>query len=60
MKDYDPNTASSYLIYLMYWDVSYLYERAMPQNFPVDGFKRKNKKSKFTQIFIQNLDDDIN
>lgn len=44
----------------MYWDVNYLYERAMPKIFPVDGFKGKNKKSKFTQIFIQNLDDDIN
>ena len=44
----------------MYWDVNYLYERAMPKIFPVDSFKGKNKKSKFTQIFIQNLDDDIN
>ena len=57
MKDYDPNTESSYLIY---WDVNYLYERTMPQNFPVDGIKGKSKKSKFTQIFIQNVDDDIN
>ena len=30
----------------------------MQQNSPVDGFRWKMKKLKFTQIFIQNYDDD--
>ena len=53
MKDYDPNTESSYL---MYWDVNNLCRQPMQQKLPVDGFKRY----KFTQKFIQSYDDDSN
>ena len=54
MKYYDLSTE---LLYLMCWDVSNLYESAMSQKLPVDGFKWK-KKSRFTLKFMQNYDDD--
>lgn len=53
MKDYDPNTESSYVMYL---DVNNPYGW---EKLPVDGFKWKKKKSRFTRNFIQNYDDDI-
>lgn len=51
MKDNDPRTEFSYLIY---WDVNNLYGQASSQKLPVDDFKLKKSKSKFTQKFIQN------
>ena len=51
MKDHDPNTESSNL---MYWDVSKLYGPAMRQKFPVNDSRRKN----FTQKFIWSYEDD--
>lgn len=56
MKDNDPRTEFSYLIY---WDVNNLYGQASSQKLPVDDFKLKKSKSKFTQKFIQNYNNDM-
>ena len=55
MKDYDLNTESSLVMYL---DVNNRYGRAMSQKIPVDGFKWRKKRSKLTQKFIQNYNND--
>ena len=55
MKDYDPSTKLSCLVY---WDVNNLCGLAMSQKLPVDSFEWKKKKSKFTQKFIRNYDED--
>ena len=55
INDYDPNTESSYFIY---WGVNNLYQQVMQQKLPVDDFRWKKKKSKFTQKFMQSYDDE--
>ena len=51
MENYDKNKESSYIEYL---DVNNLYEWAMSQNLPVNGFKQVEKLSRFNEIFIKN------
>ena len=51
------------LSYIMYWGTSNLYGRAISQELPVDGFKRKKVSSTFDAIafnekFIKNYDED--
>ena len=48
MKNYDKNNESSYLMYL---DANNLYEWAMSQRLPVNGFKWINNLSKFNESF---------
>ena len=48
MKNYDKNNESSYLMYL---DANNLYEWAMSQKLPVNGFKWINNLSKFNESF---------
>ena len=55
MKEFDPRTESSYL---MYWDFNNLYGWVMSQKLAINGFKWKKKESRFTQEFIQNYDPD--
>ena len=52
MKDKDPSTESSFLIYQ---DVSSLYGLAMSQELSVDGFKWRNDT--FQEEFIQSYDE---
>ena len=61
MKNYDKNSKSSYIQYL---DANNLYEWAMPQKLPVDGFKwvkdtssPDKKLNKFVKL-IKNYDED--
>ena len=49
MKNYSKNKESSHLMYL---DPNSLYEQAMSQKLPVNGFKWKNNESKFDEDFI--------
>ena len=42
----------------MHWGVNNQYGWALSQALLADGFKLKNKKSRFTHNFIQNYDDD--
>ena len=53
MKDYDENIESSYLVYL---DANNLYEWAMSQKLPVNGFKCVEDLSQFNESFIKNYD----
>ena len=55
MKNYEKNIESSYLMYL---DANNLYEWAMSQNLPVNGFKWKKNVSKFDEDFIKSYDED--
>ena len=55
MKNYNKNKESSYLICL---DVNNLYEWAMSQNFPVDGFEWIKNILRFNENFIKNSDED--
>ena len=55
MKEFDPSTESSYL---MYWDFNNPYGWVMSQKLAINGFKWKKKESRFTQEFIQNYDPD--
>ena len=51
MKNYDKNFKSSYLTYL---DTNNLYEWAMSQKLPVNGFKWVNNISRFNEDFMKN------
>ena len=55
MKNYEKNIESSYLMYL---DANNLYEWAMSQKLPVNGFKWKKNVSKFDEDFIKSYDED--
>ena len=55
MNNYDKNKKSSYSQYL---DANNLYEWAMSQKLPVDGFKWKKNMLKFNEDFIKNYDED--
>ena len=57
MNGYDPSTKLSCL---MYWDVKNLYGWTMSQNLPVDDFRWKKKRARFTKKFIQNYDNQSN
>ena len=48
MKDYDNNKEWSYI---KYWDVNYLYGRAMSQNFPVSSFEPIKDTSQINKDF---------
>ena len=52
MKSYDKNKESSNIHYL---DANNLYEWAMSQKLPVDGFKWKKNILKFNEDFIKKL-----
>ena len=54
MKNYDKNTASSYLAYL---DANNLYGWAMSQKLPVNCFKGVKDRSQFKEHFIKNYDE---
>ena len=53
MKDYDENIDSSNLVYL---DANNLYEWAMPQKLPANGFKCVEDLPQFNESFIKNYD----
>ena len=53
MKNYNKNKESSYIQYL---DQNNLYEWAMSQTLPVDGFKWKKNMIKLNEVFIKNYD----
>ena len=53
-KNYDKNTASSYLIYL---NANNSYGWAMSQKLPVNDFEWVKKLSKFNECFIKNYDE---
>ena len=53
MKNYDKDIESSYLKYL---SANSLYEWAMSQKLPVNGFERVINLSKFDEHFIKNYD----
>ena len=55
MKDYDPNTELSYIIC---WNVDNLYLQTMKQKLPVNCFRWKKKKAKFTHKSKQSYDDE--
>ena len=50
MKVYDNNKES---LYHNYWDVNNLYEQAVPQKLPVNGFQWVEKTSPFKEGFIK-------
>ena len=54
MKNYDENKESSYIQYL---DVNNLYEWAMSQKLPANGFKWINDVSEINEEFIKNYDE---
>ena len=54
MKNYDKNTASSYLMYL---DSKNLYGWKMSQKFPVNGFEWVEELSQFKEDFIKSYDE---
>ena len=54
MKNYDKNTASSYLMYL---DAKNLYGWKMYQKLPVDGFEWVEELSQFKEDVIKNYDE---
>ena len=55
MKNYDEKEESSYIQYL---DANNLYGGSMSQKLPVRSFKWKKSKSKFTEEFIKNYNED--
>ena len=57
MKNYDKNTASSYLVYL---GANNLNEWAISQRRLVNGFEWVEELSRFDERFIKNYDEDIN
>ena len=57
MKNYCKNIESSYPMYL---DAKNLYELAMSQKLPVDGFKWVKDLSQFNEDFIKNYDENSN
>ena len=57
MKNYDENKESLYFVHL---DVNNLYEWAMSQKLPVNGFKWKANISMFDEEFIRNYDEESN
>ena len=57
MKNYDEDEKSSYIQDL---DANTLYEWAMSEKLPVNGFKSIKKVSKIDQDFIKNYDEDGN
>ena len=56
IKNYDKNIISSYLMYL---DANNLYEWAMSQKLPINGFKwvEKSRLSRFNEIIIKIYDE---
>ena len=56
MKNYEKDTIPSYLKYL---DANNLYECAMSQKLPVNGFKWV-EKSKFNEDFVKKYDENSN
>ena len=56
MKNYDKDKESSYLEYL---DANNLYEWAMSQKLPVNGFKWVEDLSQFKEDFIISYDENI-
>ena len=59
MKNYDKNIELSHIEYL---DANNLYERAMSQKLPLNGFKwvKQKKLSKFNEDFVKNYDENSN
>ena len=57
MKDYDKNRESSYI---QYWDINYLYGRAMSQKLPVNNFEWIKDTSQFNEDFIKNYNEEGN
>ena len=57
MNNYDKSFESSYPMYL---DANNLYELAMSQKLPVDGFKWVKDLSQFNEDFIKNYDENSN
>ena len=57
MKNYDKNTDSSYLIYLV---TNNLYGWVISQKLPVKGFKWAKDMSQFNEDFIKKYDEDCN
>ena len=59
MKNYDKNTASSFLIYL---NANHLYGRAMSQKLPIGNFKwiKEDDLSNFNEDFKKNYDENRN
>ena len=54
MENYDEKEEYSFLEYL---DANHLYEWAMEQNLPVDGFKWVNDVLRVDEYFIKNYDE---
>ena len=54
MKNYDKNTELSYLMYL---DANNLYQWAMSQRLPINGFEWMEQLSEFDERFIKNYDE---
>ena len=54
MRNYDKNIESSDLMYL---DSNHLYEWAMSQTLPVNGFEWMEQLSEFDECFIKNYDE---
>ena len=57
MNNYDKSFESSYPMYL---DANNLYEWAISQKLPVDGFKWVKDLSQFNEDFIKNYDENSN
>ena len=57
MKNYDKSIESSYLMYL---DANNLYEWAMSQKLPVNGFKWEDDLSRFNERFIKSYNENSN
>ena len=57
MKDYDKNKKSSYR---KYWYVNNLYDWAMWQKLPVNGFEWVEDISEFDESFIKSYNEENN